>query len=436
MGRKLVVLGLVMLLVVSAVFAGSGLYFQKREKQLLDVIKTRLDRLENIDTDKVNVSMLTDIFSPGDLKQILDSYNAKRETSQMLLNISVVFTLASMAILSGWLLVWLCQMSWRLLHRLRKPSSEPKKDRQKIVIIQPGMPENERSPADKKTEKDKSKKKNIEHSRILSEAGWHNFKTNYSDGETSPETEDASPQTLKSFTDVLNTAPQSLDLLFCDEKLSESKKSFKIRSENHSIHQKAVNFRHGDENAARIEKVLNEQKEKIDQQVGEFKQMAETVKQTAERSEPIGNFVKDLTGQVAAIRDYALAQQERIKKLQDGYDWNIIKTFGLKVIRCIDNLDDRIERLKDAAADTADLEELRDELVFALESGGIEQYEPEIESDYSGQEKIAEPVKERQTTDKNHSKGKIAAVVRLGYRHFIDEENFKVIRAARVKLYG
>jgi molecular chaperone GrpE (heat shock protein) len=164
--------------------------------------------------------------------------------------------------------------------------------------------------------------------------------------------------------------------------------------------------------------------------------MAETVKQAAERSEPIGSFIKDLTHQVSAIRDYALTQQDRIKKLQDGYDWNIIKTFGLKVIRCIDNLDDRIEQLKDAAADTEDIEELRDELVFALESSGIEQYAPEIESDYSGQEKIAEAVKERQITDKSDMKGKIAAVVKVGYRHFIDEQNFKVVRAARVKLYG
>jgi molecular chaperone GrpE (heat shock protein) len=439
MGRKFVALGLVLLIAGSVVFAWS-LYVRKGERQLLederqflDIIKARLDKLENINTNQESLQMLANI----DLwKQRLDSYNTKRESRELLRDTSIVFIITSMAILTGWLLIWLSQTLRQLLRRLFKPSSQPKKDGQKVVIIQPEMRDNQ--PPDKKTGKDKSKKKNIEHSRILSEAGWHDFKTGYSDGKTLSKTETASAQTLKSFTDALNTAPKSLDLLFCDEKLSESKKSFKIRSENHSVHQKAFDYRQAgvDENTVRIEKVLNAQKEKIEQQVSEFKQMAETVKQAAERSEPIGNFIKDLTHQVSAIRDYALTQQDRIKKLQDGYDWNIIKTFGLKIIRCIDNLDDRIEQLKDAAADTEDIEELRDELVFALESGGIEQYAPEIESDYSGQEKIAEAVKERQITDKSDMKGKIAAVVKVGYRHFIDEQNFKVVRAARVKLYG
>jgi molecular chaperone GrpE (heat shock protein) len=435
MGKKLIALGLILLLAGTVVFAW-GLYTQKKEKELLDVIKARLDKLENIDTDEVNIRMLADIFSTDDWKQRLDSYNTKRETRELLQNTSIVFILTSASILAGWLLIWLCQMSWMLLCRLGKPSSKPVKDRQKVVIIQPEEPGNR--PTGKKGGKDKPEKKFIEHSKILTEAGWHNFKTNYPDGKSSPKSEPDSTQTLKSFTDALNHTPQSLDLLFCDEKLSESKKTFKLRSENHSIHQRVIGSRQTtpEENAARIEKVLNAQKEKIEQQVSEFKQMAETVKQAAERSEPIGNFVKDLTGQVSAIRDYALTQQERIKKLQDGYDWNIIKTFGLKVIRSIDNLGDRIERFKNISVDTEDLEEIRDELVFGLESSGIEQYEPEIDSNYSGQEKIAEAVKERQSTDKPEMKGKIAAVVKPGYRHFIDDENFKVVRAARVKLYG
>ena len=161
MGKKLVVLGLVLLLAGSGVFAWS-LYARKGERQLLDVIKARLDKLENIDTDEVSIRMLADIFSTDDWKQRLDSYNTKRETRELLLDTSVVFILTSVAILTSWLLILLCQTFWRLIHQLRKPSLEPEKDRQKVVIIQPEMSEDQLT--GKKTGKDKSEKKYVEHS--------------------------------------------------------------------------------------------------------------------------------------------------------------------------------------------------------------------------------------------------------------------------------
>ncbi len=100
-----------------------------------------------------------------------------------------------------------------------------------------------------------------------------------------------------------------------------------------------------------------------------------------EDSEPLENSLAELTRQVSAIREYASSQQDRVSKLQDGYDWNIIRNFCLRVIRCIDNLDGRIARLAQQDIDTTDIEEVRDELVFALESSGIEQQTPNTPSD-------------------------------------------------------
>ena len=54
-----------------------------------------------------------------------------------------------------------------------------------------------------------------------------------------------------------------------------------------------------------------------------------------EQSKPIDNTLTDLTQQVSAIREYAASQQGRLEKLQDGYDWNIIRTFCLRVIRAV-----------------------------------------------------------------------------------------------------
>jgi molecular chaperone GrpE (heat shock protein) len=155
-----------------------------------------------------------------------------------------------------------------------------------------------------------------------------------------------------------------------------------------------------------------------------------------DHSKPIDNTLIQLSEEVSAIREYTSYQQDRLEKLQDGYDWNIIRTFCLRVIRCVDNIDNRISQLNSKTTKKTYLEEVRDELIFALESSGVEQFEPEINSDYRGQEKVAEAVKDRQPGEKPEQRGKIASVIRPGYQYFISEENIKIVRPAQVRLFA
>lgn len=155
-----------------------------------------------------------------------------------------------------------------------------------------------------------------------------------------------------------------------------------------------------------------------------------------ESSKQLDSTLSALSEQVTAIREYTSHQQDRLEKLQDGYDWNIIRTFCLRVIRCIDNLDGRISRLNGEGDNAIHLEEVRDELIFALESSGIEQYKPEINSEYRGQEKYAEAVKDKHGCDDPKKAGRIADVIRPGYQYFINEGNVKVVRTAQVKLFA
>jgi molecular chaperone GrpE (heat shock protein) len=186
-----------------------------------------------------------------------------------------------------------------------------------------------------------------------------------------------------------------------------------------------------------LEDSLQTQSENLEKQMEEFKKVTETVQQKAfEHSEPLKDGLMELTEQVAAIRDYASSQQERVEKLQNGYDWNIIRNFCVRVIRCIDGVEERINRLSEGGVETGQLEEVRDELLFALESSGVERFEPEVNSDYRGQEKWAEAVKEREQAEKAKMLGKIAEVLRPGYKYVIDEENIKVVRTAQVKLFS
>ncbi len=189
------------------------------------------------------------------------------------------------------------------------------------------------------------------------------------------------------------------------------------------------------EKRERLEDLFKARTEELEKKMSRVKQMAG--KNVARQpSDHVEASIQELTQQVSAIREYASNQQERVNKLQDGYDWNIIKNFCIRVIRCIDNLDSRMERLSKNKVDTSDLEEVRDELVFALESTGVEQFEPELKSDYRGQEKNTEAVKEKTSCKDKKMAGKIAKVIKVGYQYAIDEDNFKVVRAAQVKLYG
>lgn len=197
------------------------------------------------------------------------------------------------------------------------------------------------------------------------------------------------------------------------------------------------NLKENADTGLKLKDSLKAQTENLEKQMAEFRQMAKGVRQTTiEHSQPINSTLNELTQQVSAIREYASSQQDRLKKLQDGYDWNIMRTFCLRFIRCIDNLDKRISQMAEQGVEVIELEEVRDELLFALESSGVEQYEPEINSDYHGQEKYAEAVKEKESCDDKKRAGKIAKVIRPAYQYFIDDENAKVVRPAQVKLFG
>jgi len=247
--------------------------------------------------------------------------------------------------------------------------------------------------------------------------------------------------------DDLDKETERIKVLYCDEKSLDSKEQVKFDDSDTGVNvelleqleqniRKTVSSNYH-QSALKVPKSLKAQKENLEKQVSEFRQTAQTVKEVSVgHSEPIKSTLAELTQQVSAIREYASYQQDRIEKLQEGYDWNIIRTFCLRVIRGIDNLENRIARLSKQDVDTTDLEEIMDELVFALESSGVEQFKPKVNSNYSGQERAAEVVKGKIHPKSPKMKGKIAEVVKPGYQYMIDDGNIKIVRTARVKLFG
>lgn len=156
---------------------------------------------------------------------------------------------------------------------------------------------------------------------------------------------------------------------------------------------------------------------------------------TAMATEPVNDSLTELTHEVSAIREFAAQQQDRVRQYQEGYEWTIIKRFCIRIIRCVDHIEEQIKQAHQEGVATEHLEDTRDELIFALESSGVEQFAPETNSDYRGQEKLAEAIREKVENDNSELSGKIAEIIRYGYQYSLSEDDIKTVRVAQVKLY-
>lgn len=450
--RKFAIFGLVLLIAGVAMLTWV-LADQKKQEQLIreqqEEMEWNLSKVDKLVAGEEDVDPSVNISSGEKLQKQLDKHKSLNELREITVTISILCILTGGITFLGWLLVCTSRTVIRIRSLLRRFTAGLLAGLKAIKgkKLTKNIAREKEKPAPNPQQPHKANKRLKKHSKALTNSGWLNCNRNDSGCETKPGPD-------KSVSSENNDSPfnsrkddRKIAVLLADEKSAEPKESSVAVPDNMSVTaaepesatesvQKTA-LLEADGNPPQLDDSVSAQMENLESQVAEFRQMTKTFQQTAvERSEPLNNTLVELTQQVAAIREYASQQQDRVKKLQDGYDWNIIRNFCLRVIRCVDNLEARIARLAGKNIDTAYLEEARDELLFSLESSGVEQFEPEINSDYRGQEKIAEAAKEKEHSDKPNQTGKIAKVLRPGYQYFIDEENVKVVRAAQVKLYS
>jgi len=71
-------------------------------------------------------------------------------------------------------------------------------------------------------------------------------------------------------------------------------------------------------NTEKINRLLSDEKTAV---IKTTKKWGKQPSETDEHSKPLNSAINELTQQVSAIREYAACQQDRLEKLQDGYDW-------------------------------------------------------------------------------------------------------------------
>lgn len=374
---------------------------QEQEERL----KADLDKLA---VGEMTVYPFADDFYGENWREKLEEYKKQQEFNEFVFTASTMCTSVGGIIVSWFVLINIARIIIRILTGLKnglvrifrknKDSDEPQPEEEKVE-----------EPQQQEMKPEKKQDGYEELSKVLVNSGWE--QPEFARGKTKIRRKQTSA---------------SADISISSE--SHLKKEDKDQSKEPP-----------EEKPAQVlEEAEKEQSDKKTAPSKDKKKKEDIVKTASdENANPIDHTLRDLTQQVSAIREYAAHQQNRLEKLQDGYDWNIIRNFCLRIIRCIDNIDNRINCLSEQEGDVGvtNLEEVRDELIFALESSGVEQFEPELNSDYRGQEKYAEAVKEKKKSDDPKRKGKIEKVLRPGYQCFIDEENVRIIRPAQVRLY-
>jgi molecular chaperone GrpE (heat shock protein) len=456
MRKKFVILSLILGLILFLTGAAAlrwVLTEREKEKQLLQERQQRFDagwdKLDRVVTGEIDVQSFANIAPRENRQRESDKYKARTERMELVLVVSIVCMFIGGMIFSWLLLLWTARLLIRGLSYLAKFSTNVFRRHRKIGAKQLA---NAKTGEDKETSEQEQKLRGQQrqlkkHSKVLADSGWYNLGTNFANQyEPAPLEKVLSMRSGPLFNNsskdgekasALPSGEKSVGFMGFSKPSMENLNAGMMQSNQLCKTISKATLSDSQENYPGLEDLLKTQTDNLEKQMEEFGRMARSVQQAAlEHSEPLKNSLGELIQQVSAIREYALQQQGRMEKLQDGYDWNIIRTFCLRVIRCIDNLENRIARLSRENIDTTDLEQVRDELIFALESSGVERFELEINSDYRGQERKAEAVKGRKRTDDRNLTGKIAKVVRPGYQYVINEENVKVVRTARVKLFG
>lgn len=433
---------------------------RKNETQLLNrhqqMLDARSEKLNKLLTREIDIHSLAEIVPDEDWQKQVHKYNRRRQIRKLSFSGAVPCIGAGGTILAGQLLFWIASFLASGLSALAKKFADVcRRHRQKTEDIS-HVEDDEQIPPETRQDEEMPR---IDHEPHANESQFEKYseltgtsvRQNFNKKHAiCSENAASKPSPLSERKSLLKHPyddDEKITVLYYDENQLELTGPPQPKNENCDptilpFDRLAQDMGKNiipdyQENAQRIEDSIRTQTENLEKQVEEFKYMTQAVKEAAvEHSEPINNALEELTQQVAAIREYASSQQGRMEKLQDGYDWGIIRTFCLRVIRCIDNLENQIEQLAEQNAQTTDLEDVRDELVFALESSGVEQFEPEINSDYRQYQKFVEAVKDRHHAKKSGQKDRIARVLRRGYRYVIDEENVKVVRTARVKLFN
>lgn len=147
--------------------------------------------------------------------------------------------------------------------------------------------------------------------------------------------------------------------------------------------------------------------------------------------------LKETQQVLQSLRDYTLEQQKEIRRLREGYDYTIIRTFVLRMIHALEETSEKIERSRLKGMPQPQLDDLQfvyDQFICALDGSGIERFVPEVGAKFDPANPQLEPTATT-PTDNPSTHLNISRVIKPGFRIQINEEKQQVIRPAQIEYF-
>ena len=143
----------------------------------------------------------------------------------------------------------------------------------------------------------------------------------------------------------------------------------------------------------------------------------------------------DIDGCLRGLSSYIDENGRRTRRLEEGYDFQILKNFARQIIREINGLKIAIDKTADEDKKSI-MQDTIDALVELLDRNSIIQITPEAGSLYAGQEKFAECASQKIFIEDNELNGRIASVIREGYQYEFNDGSIRVLEPAKVVLFS
>jgi molecular chaperone GrpE (heat shock protein) len=164
------------------------------------------------------------------------------------------------------------------------------------------------------------------------------------------------------------------------------------------------------------------------------KGMIENQRDLEERFLRIDQGFSLLDGTLNGIRDYLSTRHEQMVRLQEGYDYSVIKTFSKQIIQCVNQLEMKMQVAKNES-EKVDLKLIYDDLMDILERYSLERFVPEAGVAFARIRKIAEIASVKEYTEDDTLVGTVAEVIRPGYRYVYNHDKYHIISPAQVKVF-
>ncbi len=166
----------------------------------------------------------------------------------------------------------------------------------------------------------------------------------------------------------------------------------------------------------------------------QLKELEDSVAGQIARIPSCSDDIRTISGRLEGLTSYIEDNAKRLRRFEEGYDFQILKNFAKQIIREIHSLRKKADGIEGEGK--AAIEDAVDSLVELLDRNAITQISLEPGSCYAGQERVAECAATKCLTDDESLNGRIASIVHEGYQYEFNDGSVRVLVPSKVILFS